>query len=100
MDHPSALPSFDLKGKTAVVTGGAGVLCSAICEALAEAGAAVAVLDINVEAAEALAARLCSRGANAVGLACNVLDKASIEACCKAVLERFGQVDILVNGAG
>ena len=89
--------SFDVQDKVAVVTGGAGVLCAALCRALAGAGAKVAVLDLRPEPAEALAAEL---GNGAVGVACNVLDKASIEAASQKVLEVFGRVDILINGAG
>lgn len=88
---------FDVQGKVAVVTGGAGVLCAAMCRALAEAGAKVAVLDLRLEPAEALAAEL---GSGALGVACNVLDKASIEAAAQKVVETFGRVDILINGAG
>lgn len=88
---------FDVQDKVAIVTGGAGVLCAALCRALAEAGAKVAVLDLRLEPAEALAAEL---GNGAVGIACNVLDKTSIEAASQKVLGIFGRVDILINGAG
>lgn len=88
---------FDLTNKTAVVTGGAGVLCSAICRALTEAGARVSVLDLSLEKAEALAAEL---GNGSIGLACNVLDKASMEAAAQTAIQTFGRVDILINGAG
>jgi len=89
--------SFDVQNKVAVVTGGAGVLCATLCRALAEAGAKVAVLDLRPEPAEALAAEL---GNGAVGIACNVLDKTSIESAAQKVIELFGRVDILINGAG
>jgi len=89
--------SFNVQDKVAVVTGGAGVLCAALCRALAEAGAKVAVLDLRPEPAEALAAEL---GNGAVGIACNVLDKPSIESAAQKVIELFGRVDILINGAG
>ncbi len=88
---------FDVQGKVAVVTGGAGVLCAAMCRALAEAGAKVAVLDLRLEPAAALAAEL---GNGSLGVACNVLDKASVEAAAAQVLEAYGRVDILINGAG
>ena len=97
MTTSSFQPNFDLTGKTAVVTGGAGVLCAAMCRALAEAGAKVAVLDLRLDAAEALAAEL---GHGATGIACNVLDKASIEAASQKVVAAFDRVDILINGAG
>jgi len=89
--------SFDIQGKVAVVTGGAGVLCTAMCRALAEAGAKVAVLDLRPEPAESLAAEI---GNGAIGVACNVLEKVSIEAAAQKVVETFGRVDILINGAG
>jgi NAD(P)-dependent dehydrogenase (short-subunit alcohol dehydrogenase family) len=89
--------SFDVQGKVAVVTGGAGVLCAAMCRALAEAGTKVAVLDLRHEPAEALAAEI---GNGAIGVACNVLDKVSIESAAQKVIDVYGRVDILINGAG
>jgi NAD(P)-dependent dehydrogenase (short-subunit alcohol dehydrogenase family) len=68
-----------------------------MCRALAEAGAKVAVLDLRPEPAQALAAEL---GNDSIGIACNVLDKASIEAAAQQVIQAFGRVDILINGAG
>jgi NAD(P)-dependent dehydrogenase (short-subunit alcohol dehydrogenase family) len=98
-----AIPSkqlFDLSGRSAVVTGGAGVLCASMCRALAQAGAKVAVLDLNAEAAERLAAEIRSTGADSIGVVCNVLERASMEESAAKVLERFSRVDILINGAG
>ena len=93
--------SFDLQGKTAVVTGGAGILCAAMCKALAEAGASVAVLDLRLEPAEALAVELGAMSSSpSVGVACNVLEKGSVEAAARRVMGVFGRVDILINGAG
>ena len=89
--------SFDIKGKVAVVTGGAGVLCAAMCHALADAGARIAVLDLRPEPAEALATEI---GSGAISVACNVLERDSVEAAAKKVIDSFGRVDILVNGAG
>ena len=91
------MPDFTVKNQVAVVTGGAGVLCAAMCRALAEAGAKVAVLDVRVDSAEALAAEL---GDGAIGVGCNVLDRASIETAAQKVMDAFGRVDILINGAG
>lgn len=91
---------FDLTGKVAVVTGGAGVLCAAMCRGLAHAGAKVAVLDLNSSAAEQLAMQLCASGGEAVGLHCDVLDRNSIECAAREVTQRFKCVDILINGAG
>jgi NAD(P)-dependent dehydrogenase (short-subunit alcohol dehydrogenase family) len=100
MDKNMLQKTFDLSGKVAIMTGGAGVLCSSICRALAAVGVKVAVLDLNGEAAESLAAGICSSGADAIGVFCNVLDKSSIEAAAQTVLMKYGRVDILVNGAG
>lgn len=88
------------KGRTAVVTGGGGVLCSAFCEALAERGANVAVLDLNVENARAVADRIVNNGGNAIGVAANVLDKENLIEAKDKVLKAFGGIDILINGAG
>lgn len=100
MENRNLNTPFDLTGKTAVVTGGAGVLCAAMCKALAGAGAGVAILDVNATAAETLAAEIRSTGADAIAVPCNVLERASIEAAAGVVLSTFKQVDILVNGAG
>jgi NAD(P)-dependent dehydrogenase (short-subunit alcohol dehydrogenase family) len=100
MDISSFQKYYDISGKTAVVTGGAGVLCAAMCRALAAAGAKVAVLDLNAEAGKSLAAEIRATGAEAIGATCSVLDKASLESAAQAVLAKFGRVDILINGAG
>jgi NAD(P)-dependent dehydrogenase (short-subunit alcohol dehydrogenase family) len=89
--------SFGIQGKVAVVTGGAGVLCTAMCRALAAAGVKVSVLDLRLEAAESLATEIRN---GAIGVACNVLEKASVEAAAQKVLGVMGRVDILINGAG
>jgi NAD(P)-dependent dehydrogenase (short-subunit alcohol dehydrogenase family) len=87
----------DINGKVAVVTGGAGILCTSICRGFAAAGARVSVLDLRADAAEALATEL---GHDAVGFACNVLDKTDVEASARKIIDAYGHVDILVNGAG
>ena len=87
----------DLNGKVAVVTGAGGVICSSFAEALAACGAKVAVLDINKDAAEAVAAKI---GENAMAVACNCLDKKDIEAAKEQINARFGKVNLLINGAG
>jgi NAD(P)-dependent dehydrogenase (short-subunit alcohol dehydrogenase family) len=91
---------IDLKGKVAVVTGGGGVLCSAMARALAECGAAVAVADLKKEAADAVAKTIAEAGGRAIGVSCNVLERASLEAANAMVEKTFGPVDILINGAG
>ena len=90
----------DLSGKVAVITGAGGVLCGMFSKALASAGAKVAVLDLNEEAAESVAAAIRADGGEAKAYKCNVLEKESMEACHQAVLRDFGPCDILINGAG
>ena len=100
MNETKIQSSFNLLGKVAVITGGAGVLCTAMGAALAEAGVKIAVLDMNAEAAESLAVKLRSAGGEAIGIACNVLEKESLEAAAQEVMAKYGRIDILINGAG
>jgi len=91
---------FELSGKVAVVTGGGGVLAGAMSRALGRVGVKVAVLDLILEAAQKVVDEVVAAGGEAVAVKCDVLDKVSLEAACRTVLERFGRVDILINGAG
>ncbi|MDL2287691.1 SDR family oxidoreductase [Eubacteriales bacterium OttesenSCG-928-G02] len=96
-----ALPfKVDLSGKTAAVTGGGGVLCSQFCMALAECGAKVAVLDLDQEKADEVAKSITDKGYKAMGFSCNVLDKESISEANDKIISVYGDVDILINGAG
>ncbi len=97
MDIPFRI---DLKGKTAVVTGGGGILCASFSKALAECGARVAVLDLNKEKSEKVAQEINASGGTAIGIQVNVLDKESLEATRLIVNAEFGFCDILINGAG
>ena len=97
MSQAVAYNWFDLTGKTAVVTGGAGVLCSSMCLMLAAQGANVAILDLAEDRAQALADDI---GGQTMGVKVNVLDRTSIELAASRVLDRFGPIDILINGAG
>jgi NAD(P)-dependent dehydrogenase (short-subunit alcohol dehydrogenase family) len=90
----------DLTGKVAVVTGAGGVLCSAFAKTLARAGAKVALLDLNQQAAQGYADEIVAEGGVARAYACNVLDKAACIAVAEAVEAELGPCDILVNGAG
>ena len=90
----------DFSGKVAVVTGGAGVLCSMFAKALALCGAKVAILDLAGDKAQALADEIKSEGGQAMGVSVNVLEAKSVEEAHQAVLSAFGPCDILVNGAG
>ena len=92
--------NVDLSGKVAVVTGAGGVLCGMFSKALASAGAKVAVLDLNEEAAEKVASEIRTDGGVAKAYKCNVLEKESMEACHQAVLQDLGPCDILIHGPG
>ena len=70
---------IDLKDKVAVVTGGGGVLCSAFAKALAECGASVAVLDLNLASAEKIANEIVADGGKAIAVEANCLEKESLE---------------------
>ncbi|MBN2289747.1 MAG: SDR family oxidoreductase, partial [Candidatus Glassbacteria bacterium] len=91
---------FDVSGKVVAVTGGGGILCSVMAEALGRAGAAVAVLDLREEAAQTVAQRVKTAGGRAVAVKVDVLDRASITEAHARVVEALGPVDVLVNGAG
>ena len=90
----------DLTGKVAVVTGAGGVLCSDFARVLARAGAKVALLDLNEEAAKTFADEICAEGGIAKAYACDVLDKEKCEAVAKQIDKDLGLCDILLNGAG
>lgn len=91
---------LNLSGKTAVVTGAGGVLCSMFAKVLAQCGAKTAILDLNLEAAQKVADEITAEGYAAKAYKANVLDKEVMEAVHKAVLADFGPCDILINGAG
>ena len=90
----------DLSGKVAVVTGAGGVLCSAFAKVLARAGARVALLDLNYEAADRFAREIVEEGGVAKAYKCNVLDKEVCYAVADQVQADLGPCDILLNGAG
>ncbi len=90
----------DLTGKVAVVTGAGGVLCSAFAKTLARAGAKVALLDLNEEAAQKFADEIVAEGGIAKAYKCNVLEKDTCYAVADQVAADLGTCDILVNGAG
>jgi NAD(P)-dependent dehydrogenase (short-subunit alcohol dehydrogenase family) len=90
----------NLKDQVALVTGGGGVLCSTMARALSACGAKIAVADLKLEAAEAVAAAIRKEGGVAFGVACNVLEKDSLAAANEKVKQELGPVDILINGAG
>lgn len=91
---------IDLSGKVAVVTGAGGVLCSMFAKALAQCGAKVALLDLNLPAAEKFAAEITAAGGTARAYEANVLKKETLEAVRERVHAELGTCDILINGAG
>ena len=92
--------NIDLTGKNIVITGAGGVLCGVFAHALAETGANLALLDINLEAAKKVADEINAAGGKALACRANVLDRADLEAVHAVILEKFGRCDILLNGAG
>lgn len=91
---------FSLKGKSVVITGGTGVLGNSMVKALADAGAAVAVLGRRKEAGDALVKEITGRGGKAISVQADVLDRAQLVAAKEVVIRNFGKIDILINAAG
>jgi len=98
LDTVAAL--YDFSGRTVVLTGGTGVLGSEMARALAGCHADVVLLARNLERAEALIRSFGATRGHHLAVAADVLDRASVEAAGRTVLERYGRVDCLVNGAG
>lgn len=90
----------DLSNKTAVLTGAGGILASNFAIHMARCGAKIAVLDINLGAAEKTAATIREEGGRAIAIACNVLEKTSVEEAERKVVEEYGGYNILINAAG
>jgi NAD(P)-dependent dehydrogenase (short-subunit alcohol dehydrogenase family) len=91
---------IDLTGKTAVITGGGGVLCASFAKDVAACGASVVVVDINEAAAQTVAGEINKSGGKAIAAAANCLDRASLEQAREKAEKAFGPCDILINGAG
>ncbi len=91
--------SFDLSGRVAVVTGGAGLLGRQFCQTLVDAGAALVVADMHAEQASEVASQLSEAGANATAQITDVGDPKSVHALVGATLKSFGRLDILINSA-
>ncbi len=91
---------FDLHGRTALVTGGSGVLGRVMASGLAQAGARIAVLGRRAEPALAVAATIRASGGEAIGVAADILDRTALESANETITATLGPVDILINGAG
>ena len=91
---------MQLDGKTAIVTGAASGIGRRIAEVYAEHGAAVALADINQDAADAAAREIVAKGGRAIGVRMDVTDEAEVDSAVDAVVRQFGSVDVLVSNAG
>lgn len=91
---------FNLRGKTALITGGGGVLAGTIGMGLAKAGVNVVMADIRLENAELASQKIIGEGGSSFALKCNVLDNNSLEESCNSVVSKYGKIDILLNAAG
>lgn len=89
-----------LSNKTVVITGGGGGIGGATCKRFAAEGAKVAVFDRNLEAAEQIAAEVRAAGGQAQAFACDITDRASVDAAVAATEAALGPIDVLVNNAG
>ena len=90
---------FDLKDHVAIVTGGAGLLGTEFCKTLAEAGASVAVVDLNIEAAKKVADALTKDGYRVKGFGTDITKPDSVKGLVASILSDFGRLDVLVNSA-
>jgi len=92
--------NLNLEGKVVVITGAGGIICGGIAKALAPSKAKIAILDLNLEAAQKVADEVNAIGGIAKAYKANVLEKDSLEAVKKDINADFGSIDILINGAG
>ncbi len=91
---------INLKDKVIVITGGGGILCAGFAKAVAECGAKVAILDLQLDNAKKVANEINGNGGIAIGISANVLDKSSLEKAKLEINDKLGLIDILINGAG
>jgi NAD(P)-dependent dehydrogenase (short-subunit alcohol dehydrogenase family) len=91
---------FKVKGLTAVITGGSGQLGRVMAQGLAAVGVRVVVLSLHSETSEKVAEAIRTEGGQAIGVACDVLDRAALEKAQELVTSTYGPVDILINAAG
>ena len=92
--------NFDISGQVAVITGAGGIICGTLAKEMAKKGVKVALLDLFLESAQKIADEILASGGDAIAVKANVLDRESLEAAREIVLQKYGKIDILVNGAG
>ncbi|MDL9998538.1 SDR family NAD(P)-dependent oxidoreductase [Variovorax sp. J22P240] len=90
---------FSLSGRTAFVTGAGQGLGAAIARGLAEAGARVALTDIDAAAVDADAADLCAKGHECIAMPLDVRDETAFAQCFESAVQRLGAIDVMVNNA-
>ncbi len=91
---------FNIQGQTAVITGGGGGLGSVMASALAEAGVRVAVISLHSTSSAKVVETIRADGGEAIGIACDVMDRAALEQAREEILRSFASIDILINAAG
>ncbi|WP_310379976.1 SDR family oxidoreductase [Flavobacterium sp.] len=91
---------FNMKGKIAIVTGGGGVLGSAMAFSLAKQGVITVIIGRNIDKLQATVNQIITAGGEAIYMQCDVLNTDNLESVKKSVLEKYGQLDILINAAG
>ncbi len=98
--NPFLEEQFSLSGEVAVVTGGTGELCSAMAQAMAQAGAKVAIVGRDAAKAEKRLEAIRRAGGEAVFIAADVTKKAELERVAAETVKKFGKLTIAMNGAG
>jgi NAD(P)-dependent dehydrogenase (short-subunit alcohol dehydrogenase family) len=97
---PGPDQAMQLKGRTAIVTGGGGGIGRAIAERFVQEGASIAIADRDARSARAVADSIVSAGGSALGIETDVADSAAVQRMADRVFAQFGRIDILVNNAG
>jgi NAD(P)-dependent dehydrogenase (short-subunit alcohol dehydrogenase family) len=91
---------FNVRDRTAVITGGSGILGGVMAHALAKAGVRVAVLSLHAASSARVVEAIRAAGGEALAIACDVGDRTNLERACAEVLGSFGHIDMLINAAG
>jgi len=92
--------NFDISGQVAVITGAGGIICGTLAKEMAKKGVKVALLDLFLDSAQKITDEILASGGDAIAVKADVLDRKSLEAAREIVMDKYGRIDILVNGAG